>query len=129
MTLCPGEMEFVPSGGLDRKFADEGGQIDYKAQLLEEFVEETGLPREIVTNISEFGVVFDKNDKVYDICCQIDIETTREKIKESFKNSEEYGEPVFVELEKLKTYLDQTSEKIIPTSKAIFAIYTRKPTS
>lgn len=121
--LYPGLLELVPSGSIDKKFALPGGKVDYKSQILKEYEEETNLSKNIVDNIEEFAIVFDKKNKIYDICCQIYLNADRKDIKRQLADSEEYKSFVFVELNNLKDYLKTNLEKIVYTSEAIIEIY------
>lgn len=71
VTQYPGSYELVPSGSLPA--ADLGALIDYRAHLLEELKEETGIDESVVTNCRPVLLIVDDADSVVDICCVIEI--------------------------------------------------------
>ena len=114
--------ELVPSGSIDRKFMLGNGNIDYKAQLLTEFSEETGLPKNYVKKISGFALVLDTSKNIYDICSIILIDKDMATIKKYF-TSKEYGNPRFVPLKDLDTFIKIGGNSMVPTSTALIKAY------
>ncbi|MEW6202664.1 MAG: hypothetical protein AB1546_11845 [bacterium] len=114
-----GFLELVPSGGIDRECADENGIVDYKSKLLSEFAEETGLSNDCIMDISEFAIVLDTKDKVYDICCRISVDARKEIIIKKFRDSKEYKSPVFVPVSELKKFVRSNRKSLVPTSIAL----------
>ncbi|MAG26894.1 hypothetical protein CMI47_15250 [Candidatus Pacearchaeota archaeon] len=118
VTLYSGFLELVPSGGIDGKYIRPNGEVDYKAQLLTEFCEETGLPESCVKEISELCLMLDSKDNVYDVCCRIDAEAQREVFMEGFR-SKEYESPVFVKMRELRAFIEKNRDLMVPTSVGI----------
>lgn len=117
-TEYPEYLELAPSGSIDKECKRKDGNIDYKAKLLEEFEEETGLSRNYVKRIEEFVFVLDQKDNVYDIGCQIIIQESKELITREF-SSTEYESPIFVELKDLNSFINTNKKLIVPTSLAL----------
>ncbi len=125
VTEYPAFLELVPSGSIDKECSDVSGNIDYKAKLLSEFSEETGLPKEYVKEISSFAFVLDTNHNVYDICCKILVESAKELFFSEFKRSKEYQSPVAIAVAELADFIKENHESIVPTSMALIDAYMR----
>jgi len=125
VTEYPAFFELVPSGSIDKECSDVNGTIDYKAKLLSEFSEETGLPKEYVKEISSFALVLDTNHNVYDICCKILVEYTKERFFSYFKSSKEYQSPTAIAVDGLGDFIKANNEQIVPTSMALIEAYMR----
>jgi HAD superfamily hydrolase (TIGR01509 family) len=62
--------EFLPAGSIDSsKILDKS--INFQEKLIEEFSEETGIFKDEIKSIEPFCLVYDRSDKVYDICSKI----------------------------------------------------------
>lgn len=122
ITEYPGFLELVPSGSIDKEYADANGMVDYRSKLLSEFVEETGLSKDYVKKISGFAFVLDKNHNVYDICCEILLEAKRELVAHEL-SSEEYDALVFVAMKDLNSFIKTNVGSIVPTSMALIEAY------
>ncbi len=125
VTQYPNFFELVPSGSIDEECIDANGNINYKSKLLSEFIEETGLSKELVKDISSFTLILDKNHGVYDIGCKIILNTKIEIVEEKFKNSKEYNNPAFVAINELDDFVKKHSDSIVPTSIALIEAYKR----
>lgn len=124
ITEYPGFLELVPSGSIDKECVGANGVVDYQSKLLSEFIEETGLSKEYVKKISGFAFVLDIGHNVYDICCKILLETSKEIVAEKFR-SKEYNAPVFVAMNNLESFVKANIDSIVPTSLAIIEAYRR----
>jgi hypothetical protein len=122
ITEYPGLLELVPSGSIDKECADANGVVDYQSKLLSEFIEETGLSKEYVKEISGFGFVLDIGHNVYDICCEILLEAKKELVAQRFL-SREYNAPVFVVMNDLDSFIKANVDSIVPTSMALIEAY------
>lgn len=122
----PESLELIPSGGLEREFALENGEMNYKGQLIKEFEEETCLDRKHISSVTTLGLVHDEKEDTYDICSQIDCALDRETFKISFKNSEEYNELFFIEIGNLKEFVEKNRANLVPTSEALIELYLEK---
>jgi hypothetical protein len=67
VTQDPHLWELVPSGGLEVRGADHGGEFDYRAQILRELQEEIGVDRGAVSSFIPFCLVNDPDSHVLDI--------------------------------------------------------------
>lgn len=128
ITEYPGFLELVPSGSIDKECVDANGVVNYQCKLLSEFIEETGLSKEYVKEISGFAFVLDMVHNVYDICCEILLEMKKELITQKF-SSKEYSAPVFVALNNLDSFIEANVKSIVPTSMALIEAYRRKKVS
>lgn len=128
ITEYPGFFELVPSGSIDKEYADASGVVDYQSKLLSEFIEETGLSKEYVKKISGFALVLDIGHNVYDICCEILLEAKKELIIQKF-SSKEYNTPVFVALNDLNSFIKANVNSVVPTLMALIEAYRRKKES
>jgi HAD superfamily hydrolase (TIGR01509 family) len=122
ITEYPGFLELVPSGSIDKECVDADGVVNYQSKLLSEFIEETGLSKDYVKEISGFAFVLDIVHNVYDICCEILLETKKDLIMQKF-SSKEYNAPVFVALGDLDSFIKANVNSIVPTSMAIIEAY------
>ena len=122
-TEYPGFFELVPSGSIDKECADNSGIVDYKSKLLSEFTEETGLSRDCVKDVSGFAFVLDTNDNVYDVCCEIVIDTKKDLAIQKFSSSKEYQSPIFVGIGELDDFIKLNYNSIVPTSMALVEAY------
>ena len=122
ITQYPGFFELVPSGSIDKECADVNGIVDYQSKLLSEFVEETGLSKNYVKEISGFAFVLDVSDNVYDICCKILLEAKKELVVAEF-SSKEYNKPVFVAMNDLDSFIKTNFDSIVPTTVALIEAY------
>ena len=123
VTDYPNFFELVPSGSIDREFVLKNGDIDYKAKLLSEFSEETGLPKSYAKQIYGFALVLDKSKKIYDICCIILINKDRATIVKYFIKSKEYRDVMFIPLKDLDTFVKTKTNLIVPTSMALIKAF------
>ena len=122
VTEYPGFYELVPSGSIDKQCLRADGVIDYPSKLLSEFIEETGLSKKYIKEITGFTLVLDKNHHVYDIGCRILLEAKKKEILEDF-SSTEYGIPVFVPTKDLGDFIKMNNSSIVPTSMALIEAY------
>lgn len=120
-TEYPGFIELVPSGNIDESVVRSDGTIDYISKIKEEFSEETGLELDSIDNIANLCFVKDKLNQVYDICCLINIKSSKENILEKFERVSEYIHPKLVPLSSLTCFIEENYKKIIPTSLAILS--------
>jgi len=104
VTQYVGYLELVPSGGLNNK--------DYYQVLEQEFTSETGFSSKRIKKIIPLGLILDKAEGVYDICCMIKTDLTKEDLADF--NSEEYEDPVIVKRREVVKFIEKN--KIVPTS-------------
>lgn len=123
VTQWPGYLELVPSGSIDAKRANVNGSVSYEAQLLEELTEEVGISSGDVTSVKGFALVYDPRDRVYDICCRIEISLRKESLEKLFMDSAEYEQPIFVPFGELEQFASSHREEIVPTSLALLAAH------
>ena len=126
VTEYQGFYELVPSGNLDKSVLDKDETINFRAKILDEFEEETGLPRSAVNNVSSFCLVKDNVNHVYDVCCILELAVDRNSLNDSFKNVSEFHSPCFVDIKNLKNFLNKNDLDIVPTSKAILQHFLEK---
>lgn len=125
VTEYPGFFELVPSGSIDKEYVDINGIVDYQSKLLSEFVEETGLSKDYVKEISGFAFVLDVNHNIYDVCCKILLEAKKESVASEFLDSKEYHTPKFISINDLGGFIEENADIIVPTSMALIEAYMR----
>jgi hypothetical protein len=125
VTLYPGFIELVPSGGINEECTSINEEVDYQSQLLSEFAEETGLPKDYVKKITGFALVLDIKYNVYDICCEILLKVNKQLVEKGF-SSKEYNTPVFVNMSDLDSFIEKNIDSIVPTSIALIEAYRKK---
>ena len=118
-----GRLELVPSGSIDRKFADKAGMIDYQSQLRSEFCEETGLPDDCINDVVAFAFILDVCDRVYDICCRIIVDVPKDVLIDQLSRSKEYQHPVIVAEDELDKFVGSHRDSMIPSSVALLEAY------
>lgn len=84
VTEYPGQLELVPSGGMDVTNVILG-RADFELQILEELEEETGICGSAVTQVSAFCLIGDAVHGVMDLGCVITLGT---KLKNTFPSGE-----------------------------------------
>ncbi len=116
LSQCGGLLELVPSGSLSPKGSQQ--PINYRTQLLEELVEETGIRCDQVDSVEPFLIVRDTNHNVIDICCKIRLHNlTPNKVTQLFRSGE-YSQLLIEPLANLQI-LAQKQQDWVPTSAAI----------
>jgi len=121
--------ETVPSGDIEEETNLQNKTnktIDYKQQIIKEFEQETKLPKKTISSINTLGIVFDKKEKNYDVCCVMDINSTKKQFKKAIKNSKEYYSVKFVEENKLEDFIKSNYSFLVPTSIGIVKLYILK---
>lgn len=83
-TEYPGFYELVPSGSISSENIN-GSEVNFTNQLKQELQEETGISPDRVTEVIPIGLIYDKRDKVFDICGAIILD---EKLPGEFKSTE-----------------------------------------
>ena len=71
VTQYPNYWELIPSGHIDKNYKTDT-IINYKKKLEEEFEEETGLNKGVISKISTLSFIEDLKGKVCDVCCLIE---------------------------------------------------------
>jgi len=107
--------EFLPAGSIDSsKTLDRS--INFQEKLIEEFSEETGIFKEEIKSIEPFCLVYDRSDKVYDICSKIYVSgLLNDQIK--CRYNDEYED---IEILNLKKDFKKILElQCVPTSRII----------
>jgi HAD superfamily hydrolase (TIGR01509 family) len=116
VTQYPGYFECAPSGSLDDSCLKIDGTIDYEAQLVKELSEETGLSGINIEKVESLCLLFDSDEKTYDICCTIRLAGWKQGPK-----SNEYENFVLVPSSSLSIFMKQNAERIVPTSLALLS--------
>ena len=122
-TEYPYHLELVPSGHLDMSVLQDNGIVDYKKKVRQEFNEETGLSLEFIEKTKSICLAKDIQNRVYDVCCLLQVKGDRKTIISGLQNAAEYTNPTFVPLAKLSDFINLNSKRLIPTSKAILECF------
>jgi len=113
----PGAWELAPSGGIDPRVAS-GDEIDYRAALLHELEEETGVVRSKVLSIEPYLLLFDPLTAAWEMVLQVVLPTD---FSEQL-GSDEYQEFRWVEKEALKAFVESHRDKVVPLTQMILQI-------
>lgn len=120
VTQYSGKLELVPSGGLSDFVSNMGKVVDPVQSLLNEFEEELGLSRKIITQIRFLGMLEDKKDNVIDLCYALHCETSLEYLDSLLKLSDEYDNYSIVKVDDVaKVLISEVDNGINPISLAI----------
>lgn len=114
----PNYLELIPSGHLDESIKIKD-TINFKEHLLVEFEEETGISKKNIKKISTLGVIKDKINNVYDVCCVLEMDKKRFNMNILKNTNDEYYDPKLVFISELDSFVQENKTKIVPTSKAI----------
>lgn len=95
--------ELTPAGGLEADYLAPGTVVDYRAQLLKELEEETGLGAKDVAQITTLGLVIDNRHQVVDICCRIDLSLSANEVYELLSPNSEYQAFRLLDLEESRS--------------------------
>ncbi len=118
--------EFLPSGGISVSSVHRG-IVSFEDQLREEFAEETGMSKAVIKEIQPFCFILDRKHQVYDICCQIFLQTSLKEeasLKEKNNLRREYSIPEIVSSDHLLDFVN--ANIFVPTSIAIARILENK---
>ena len=118
-----GQLELVPSGNLDNSIIIKNDTVDYVSKLVQEFEEETGIPISYIQKLVTLGLVRDNVNKIYDVCCLLELNMNEKDFQLEFVESTEYSEPIIIRIDELESYLEKNYNRIVPTSKALIECY------
>lgn len=122
-TEYPNFLELVPSGNLDNFDISLENKIDYAKKIKQEFEEETQISKKLIQNVKTLGLVKDNKNRIYDVCCILDVKTNEKELLSSFSKSLEYENPIIVNIENLESFMKKNLDTIVPTSKAFVSCY------
>lgn len=125
VTQWPGRLELVPSGSIDARHITPSGSVAYEAQIREELSEEVGVEAKNVKTITGFALVYDAQERVYDICCTIELSLRKEDLEKIFTDSVEYEKPLYIPYKDIDAFIALHKEEIVPTSLALLAARTK----
>ncbi len=121
VSVYPNYWEFAPAGGLDNSCIKAGKVIDYKAKLVEELTEETGLKRAAIKTINPLLLVWDAFIRTFDIVCVMKLKPNVQNKALKF-NLDEYQELKYVTQDEL-IELIESKQKVIPMTAVILDAY------
>lgn len=119
VSTCAGMLELVPSGAIEPGRLVAAGHFDYAAQALQEFEEETGIPRSRATSCTAFGLYHDKANRVYDICVEIRLDMNEDEFRAALRPSHEYESIGLLDLSEACRLAMDSPHKLVPTTAAI----------
>ena len=117
VTLYPNYYELAPSGSISIDSLGIDGTVDFRMQLLVELFEETRIPPDKPTELFPFALTKDTSNLTLDICCLLRVE---EEL--SLHLNDEYPSLSWVPFENVETFVNEHSDKIVPTSLAILSV-------
>ena len=123
VTGYPGFYEAIPSGGVDKTFL-AGGQVDYRAHLAKELLEETGVGSAHIRSMETFAFILDRDDRAYDICVEIKTNLDAGSFSDLVRSSgqHEYDHFEYVPLYDLNHFVTDFRARILPTTIAILSV-------
>ena len=62
-------------------------------------------------------------NKIYDVCCLLELNMNEKDFQLEFVESKEYSEPIIIRIDELESYLEKNYNRIVPTSKALIECY------
>jgi 8-oxo-dGTP pyrophosphatase MutT (NUDIX family) len=108
--------EFAPAGSLDTtEYVD--GKVDYAAHLLNELQEETGYEPHLVEKIVPFGLVWNNDKPVIDICSFLSLGMEKEPppLLTRQERGPEYSELLWVPFAQIDQFIEQHGKEVVPT--------------
>ncbi|MCE3283274.1 MAG: hypothetical protein K0Q66_2011 [Chitinophagaceae bacterium] len=121
VTQYPGYWELVPSGSIDKTFIQPDSSISIERCILQELQEEIGIRPEEVQEVKVSGLVYDKIEGIYDICCTIQIKPGID-IPDRLSGNAEYASFLCLPVNELKSWLETERGNMVPTSIAILSM-------
>lgn len=122
ITSYPGFYELVPSGGLNEMHVGLQGVIDFNYQLLTELREELGISQSLVQDTKPFALIFDQQDRVFDLGILISLKIDAAQILPYLKANAEYDMPFLLSTKSIESFIVQNFQKVVPTTLAMFEI-------
>lgn len=108
-----GHYEFVPSGGID-----PGSQIDDRINVARQFEtelwEESGISVTEVKDILPLALVFDSENKIYEMCAELSINYSI--LREQLRPNDEYQKLEWISKREIKDFIAKHEEKFVPFS-------------
>jgi len=126
VTLYPGRLEFIPSGGIDESALRPDGTADFISQFRKEFTEETGLPESVIRSVEPFAFIRDIPGKVYDVCAMIRIDADPDGLPARLASGGEYSGYTLIPRRGLASFLEARKREFVPTSLAVAKIISKK---
>ena len=120
-TEYPNYYELIPSGNINEK-PMKNKKLKFNMDLINEFIEETGLNSKYIKKISFLCIIKDKQNVVFDICNIIELNINKKNILKYFKSSE-YSKPLFLPISSLAEFIEKNHKKMVPTSIGMIDFY------
>lgn len=116
MTQYPGYLELAPSGGVDASCAS-GREVDYRRLLLQELLEETGIPSSQVLQLLPFALMRESDMAALEICVTIEVNPTLARDLRSLEA--EYRRFFWVQVDEIDRFLHKWNGPVVPLSLAL----------
>jgi HAD superfamily hydrolase (TIGR01509 family) len=116
-TQYPGWIELVPSGGIGAEFLRADKSVDYAGQLVQELVEELGVPESAIAEREPIALLRDHRDEVIDIGCVLRVSAAARR--EVLTSGEEYHSLRWVPIAELPQFVTAERDRLVPTSRAL----------
>ena len=114
VTQFPLMWEFAPSGGVSVDSLS-GETIDYEKQVFEELTQEVGMDWEFITEIKPFLLIWDKEDRVVDICARLSVDPIG--MATASYHSPEYIAYEWLSRDEIEEFLKD--KDVVPTTKIL----------
>jgi len=105
--------ELVPSGGIDPG-SQVGNRINIARQFEIELWEETGISVTEIKSIRPKALIYDKENKTYEICAEINVNYTI--LKEPLAASEEYPKLQWISKRDIQDFVSKHESEFVPFS-------------
>ncbi len=124
VTGYAGYYELIPSGGIDDRFLDADGRIDYIRQLLAELKEETGIDETHVEKTKALALIYDDVDRSYDLCVECVLAVSTGEALEIIRacSQNEYEPPIAVSFDDIGSFVGDKKKNVVPTSLALLEL-------
>jgi 8-oxo-dGTP pyrophosphatase MutT (NUDIX family) len=121
VTQYPGSWELVPAGSIDKSHIQPDNTISINQCILQELKEETGIGVEEVDEVRTIGLVWDKVECLYDICCLVRLKKGVDITKRFIANSE-YTSFLCLPVADLEAWISSEKDNMVPASLAILRV-------
>lgn len=107
----PMRFELAPSGGINNETLDEEGNVDLKAQLIQELEDETGIPKSGVKKVKFFALIKDHLRGSIELVATIELKTIT-----VLSSTNEYSQLISLPKEEIKGFVELHKENFVPLS-------------
>jgi len=124
VTQDAGLWELVPSGGIDASKIIQG-ELNYRTQILDELTEETGIPRDLVSNINPFCLINNTSSHVIEIALSMTSMLSKEMVLRVHKEqaTKEYDELKIISIAELEAFMSDDAVRLVDVSAMLIKVF------